>query len=243
MTLQYCMNRSVALARGLCAALALTTSAAWADDDASGESVRGLWAYTGLTSSRGVDMPLSGIFLFAEDGSFLQQAVFNSEPRIRQQAMAHTGTYRAGEGGIQLAADQTLSLAPGAETALTDAGATQHQLDVSREGSALTLVFGSGTVQTLERLGDDGNTRVYPLANGMLAFSGDHFILVNGDGQAAVTGYGRYRKEGEHLWLQAARWSEAANGLAQTLHDVTLAARFDGTTLELADGRRFAVTQ
>lgn len=203
--------------------------------------VQGLWKYTGLTSSSGVDMPLTGIFLLA-DGQFLQQAVFDKAPHAGQ-AMAHSGSYSTTDKGIQLRAGQTLSLAPAGEPALSDAGATTHELDVSREGDAMTLVFGSGTVQTLEKLGEAGEADIYPLANGMLAFSDGYFVLVDGNAERAVSGYGAYQQTDGHLLLEVIRWSESAQGLAQNLQNVTLAASFDGEQLLLADGRSFPVVK
>lgn len=202
--------------------------------------VEGLWKYTGLTSSSGQDMPLTGIFLMSE-GKFLQQAVFNGEPYAEQRAMAHSGSYAPTADGVQLQAGQTLSLFPGGEEPLSDMGATEHDLDVTREGDAMTLVFGSGTVQTLERVGDAAGADIYTLDKGMLAFVEGYFVLVNGDGETAVSGYGSYRQEGSQLFLDVIRWSEGVKGLAQNLRDVTLTARFDGQVLVLADGRRFPV--
>lgn len=228
------------LSRGvLSAAMALTCLPSVAGQ--SSPAFAGLWKYTGLTASSGEDMPLSGIFLFA-DGKFLQQAVFEGEPYARQRSMAHSGTFTPDEAGVDLRAGQTLSLLPGDDEALSNAGVTEHDLAVTLEGDALTLVFGSGTVQTLERVGQAEDARVYPLAKGMLAFADEYFILIAGDGDAAVTGYGTWREEDEQLWLEVIRWSEGANGVAQNLRDVTLSARFDGSELVLADGRRFPVT-
>lgn len=238
------MNKTMKLTRkallGGVAAIGLAFLPALSQAEQARGPVEGLWNYTGLTSSSGVDMPLTGIFLLA-DGKFLQQAVFNDDSPAEKQAMAHTGTYKAIDSGIQLQAGQTLSLAPAGEQALADAGATQHNLDVSRDGNAMTLVFGSGTVQTLEKIGDVGEADIYPLANGMLAFTDGYFILVDGNAERAVTGYGTYRQEGERLLLEVIRWAESAGGLAQSLRDVTFTARFDGQSLVLADGRVFEV--
>ncbi|MBN7795585.1 hypothetical protein [Parahaliea mediterranea] len=222
------------------AAIGLAFLPAASQADKAVGPVEGLWNYTGLTSSSGVDMPLTGIFLLA-DGKFLQQAVFHDGGPAPKQAMAHTGTYTATDKGIELQAGQTLSLAPAGGQALADAGATTHALDVTREGDAMTLVFGSGTVQTLEKIGDADEADIYPLENGMLAFTGGYFILVDGNAERAVTGYGTYRQEGGQLLLEVIRWAESAEGLAQNLRDVTLTARFDGQRLVLADGRIFEV--
>jgi len=219
------------------ASLLFTTTAAKAE----APQAQGLWKYTGLTSSKGQDMPLTGIFLIS-DGKFLQQAVFNGEPYAEQESMAHTGSYTGTAKGIKLQAGQTLGMAPFTESSLSDAGATEHDLAVTREDDSLVLVFGSGTRQTFDRVSAADSAEIYSLENGMLAFVDDYFILVQGDAESAVTGYGTYRKDGDSLTLNVIRWSEAANDIAQNLRDVTLSARFDGKFLELADGRTFPVT-
>lgn len=222
------------------AAIGLVLLPAISNADGATGPVEGLWKYTGLTSSSGKDMPLTGVFLMT-DGKFLQQAVFNGKPYADQQSMAHTGTYKATEKGVQLVAGQTLGLAPAGDKPLSDAGVTEHDLEVSREGDEMTLLFGSGTVQNLEKVSDAGKADIYPLENGMLAFTDGYFVLVNGDEKNAVTGYGTYRQESDRMLLEVTRWSEGVEGLAQNLRDVSLTARFDGKALMLADGRVFPV--
>lgn len=226
------------VSHGIASAALVFTSLSLAAE--SSPEVAGLWRYTGLVASSGQDLPLTGIFLFA-DGKFLQQAVFDGEPYAQQGAMAHSGTYTPDKEGVDLFAGQTLSLAPGGDKPLTNAGITEHDLTATTDGQSLTLVFGSGTVQTFDLIGRAEDARVYTLAKGMLAFAEDYFVLVTGDGDTAVTGYGAYRQDGERLWLDVIRWSEGANGLVQNLRDVTLSARFDGSALVLADGRTFPV--
>ncbi|MDH3692220.1 MAG: hypothetical protein OEU36_22530, partial [Gammaproteobacteria bacterium] len=71
------------------------------------QQVSGLWLYTGLTTSDGTDMPLTGIFLF-KDGVFLQQAVFDGGTFGEAGSMAHAGPYRPepATGSIHLVAEQ-----------------------------------------------------------------------------------------------------------------------------------------
>nr|WP_181728457.1 hypothetical protein [Vibrio vulnificus]ARJ33728.1 hypothetical protein [Vibrio vulnificus] len=227
---------------GAAAAMSLVLAPGLAQAEKATGPVEGLWKYTGLTSSSGVDMPLTGIFLLA-DGYFLQQAVFNGEPVSMQQAMAHSGTYSTTPKGINLEADQTLGFAPKQQPALSDAGATQHELSVTREGDSMQLVFGSGTVQGLAKLGDANDAEVFRLENGMLAFADGYFVLVDGGAEAAVTGYGQYSKDGDMYRLDIIRWSEGTATVSQNLGELAVLARFDGKVLELADGRRLTVAR
>ena len=205
---------------------------------AEGE-VEGLWMYTGLETSSGQRLPLTGIFLF-KDGFFLQQAVFEGEPFEEQGGMAHAGPYTVEPESIHLIAEQTISTAPGADTPLSFRHDTEHDVTVTRSADALTLVFGSGTVQEFERVGD-GRGEVYSLEDGALAFVDDYFILVQGDADGVVTAYGTFEKAGEELQLGITRWVEADETGALNRRDVTMQAVFDGHALTLEDGRRFPI--
>lgn len=201
--------------------------------------VEGLWSYTGLTTSDGQDLPLTGIFLF-KDGVFVQQAVFDGEPFAEQGAMAHAGPYQAQTGAVHLVAEPTIGIAPQQEATLSFRERTEHDVSVSRSGKELTLVFGSGTVQEFEYLGPGAGT-IHALEDGTLAFADDYFILVQGNDDGAVTGYGRFEKEGDELQLDVIRWSETDGSGARNRKDTVLQATFDGEALILPDGRRFNV--
>ncbi len=205
------------------------------------EQVDGLWMYTGLTTSDGTDLPLTGIFLF-KDGVFLQQAVFDSDPFDTAGSMAHAGpvTPEPATGSVHLVAEQTIGIAPGQTPALSFRASTEHDVTVSRDGNDLTLVFsmGTGTVQEFSYVGP-GEGEVHALENGALAFVDGHFILVVGDESGATTGYGTVEEQGDGLALNVIRWSETDGDETRNLKDTVIAANFDGEVLELEDGRRF----
>lgn len=205
-------------------------------------AAEGLWAYTGLVTGDGQSLPLTGIFLI-RDGMFLQQSIFNGEPFSDQGAMAHAGPYRGGGAGLRLTSEQTLSMDPGAASPLTSLGSREHDLAVTRDGDSLTLQFGGGTstIQTFRRLGDADGADIHHLADGALALADGHFILVSGNERRAVTGYGRYERDGEALELEVIRWAEADAEGSRNLRDLTLTATLDSEALVLADGRRFAI--
>ncbi len=241
------MNR-YKLRKTLLPALALLGSAcspADAPDESPSiaEQVEGLWLYTGLTTSDGTDLPLTGIFLF-KDGMFLQQAVFNDGPFEEAGSMAHAGPYRPepATGSVHLIAEQTISIAPANSPALSFRRDTEHDVTVDRDGDALTLVFsmGTGTVQEFSHVGP-GHGELYKLANGALAFVDGHFVLVEGDEDSVTTGYGTFEQRGEALSLNVIRWSEADGAGAGNIKDTVIEATFDGEALQLEDGRRFPV--
>lgn len=206
------------------------------------QQVEGLWFYTGLTSSGGDEMPLTGVFLF-KDGVFIQHAVFNGEPIEDQGAMAHAGPYSAAATHIHLVAEQTISTAPLGNPPLTSQGLTEHDVTVSRSGDNLTLIFsmGTGTVQNFKRIGP-GTGEVYSLPNGALAFVDGYFVLVEGNESGAVAGYGTFEKTGESMKLNVIRWTESDQSAASNLQDTSMLATFDGQSLTLDNGRSFVVT-
>ena len=237
-------------AREVSAATADDSAAAGAYDSASAattgswsiaEQIDGLWMYTGLTTSDGSDLPLTGVFLF-KDGVFLQQAVFDTAPFDTAGAMAHTGpvTPEPETGSVHLVAEQTIGISPGESPALSFRASTEHDVTVSREGDALTLVFsmGTGTVQEFRYVGP-GEGQVHALENGALAFVDGHFILVAGDESGATTGYGTFEDGDDALSLNVIRWTETDGVKTRNLKDTAMSASFDDGVLEFEDGRRF----
>ena len=212
------------------------------DTSALEQQVEGLWFYTGLTSSSGNEMPLTGVFLI-KDGVFVQHAVFNGEPIEDQGAMAHAGPYLAAAESIHLVAEQTISTAPLENSPLTSRGLTEHDVTVSRSGDNLTLVFsmGTGTVQNFERVGP-GDGEVYSLPNGALAFIDGYFVLVEGNESGVVAGYGTFEKAGESMTLNVIRWTESDQSTASNLGGTSMQATFDGQSFTLEDGRSFLLT-
>lgn len=225
---------------GLAALGMVFASAVQAEQTKAERDAQGLWAYTLLKAGRsGQEMPLTGVILY-KDGLFLQQAIFDGEPFETQGAMAHAGTFGPGERGIHMVAEQTIGIDPANQPALNFRRDTQHEIAVTREGDALTLVFGSGTVQKFRQIGPaDGD--IYKLEQGVLAFVDGHFVLVSGDEKGVVTGYGKASKKGTGYTLEIIRWSEATPAEAINRKDGTIKASFDGKTFTLADGRSFKV--
>ena len=223
------------------AALAAIDATAAASGKADAvKAAEGLWAYTALIAGgKRENMPLSGVILF-KDGIFAQQSIFEGEPFEKQGAMAHAGPFGAGPSGVHMTAEQTISIAPGEEKPLRFRRDTQHDISVERAGDDMTIVFSTGTVQKFKRIGP-ANGRIHRLDKGVFALVDNHFLLVQGDEQGVVTGYGTYKQSGSAYDLNVARWSESSPSKATNRRDFALKATFDGKQLRLADGRTFRV--
>lgn len=221
-------------------ALSATHTVGAAPKSDSLKAAEGLWAYTTLQGGgKGAEVPLSGVILF-KDGIFAQQSIYNGQPFEKQGAMAHAGPYGAGPLGIHLTAEQTISIAPEKPKPLNFRPDTEHDLSAERSGDDMKIVFDSGTVQKFKRIGPaDGE--IYRLEKGVLALVDGHFVLVDGDENGVVTGYGKYKHSGTAYDLNVIRWAESKGSTAINRRDVVLKATFDGKTLALADGRSFRV--
>lgn len=220
------------------ALLCIACSTAAADIE---KQVSGLWYYTGLTTDSG-EHPLTGVFLF-KDGIFMQQAIFDGENFYTSRSMAHAGPFQAFDTHVHLVAEQTMSTTPDREAKLSFTANTEHDVTVARDGDKMRLQFnmGTGITQDFKYVGP-GEGELYKLDDGALAFVDDHFVLVQGNADGIVTGYGTYKKHRhDRVVLKVIRWTEGSAGKVTNLRDVSLEARFDGKKLTLPHGHVFEI--
>jgi hypothetical protein len=227
----------------------LFLSTVWAGDEAAtevtgqaaAEAVEGLWAYDMLTSPGAEPRELTG-FIFFRDGLFSQQSIFDGEPFEGQMAMAHAGTYEPAPDGVHLVAEQTVSISPEEEEPLSFRRNTEHQVSVRPAGEELTLVFGSGTVQTFDRIGS-GSGELHTLQHGLLALVDGYLLLVDATEDGVTSGYGRFGKNGNEYDVSIIRWSETDGTAVSYRRDGHIRITFDGTRVTLPDGRSLAVAE
>jgi hypothetical protein len=238
------MNKIKNIYSALCLAVIFSSGGGHAAVGEILPETEGLWEYTSLISSQGESLPLTGIFLI-KDGIFLQQSIFNGDVFSKQGSMAHVGTCWAGGAGLRLTSNQTLSMSPVDNKRLISMGTMDHDLKVTRDGDDLTLVFGAGTstIQTLKKINDASDTQIYPFADGSLALVNDYFILVTGNAEGAVTGYGKYTQAGTALTLNVIRWAQSNGETTVNSKGGILKASFDGTMFSLPDGKSFTLVQ
>jgi hypothetical protein len=235
------VNRPLATLAQLAIVLSLIAGTQAAADTPV-QRAEGLWEYTGLVTRDGTSLPLTGVFLISKD-TFVQQSIFNDEPFETAGSMAHAGPYWGGGAGLRLTSEQTLSLDPTADAPLQSAGTMEHDLKVERVGDELTLTFGGGTstVQTFRKLGDAEDTELLALEDGTLALADGWFILVAGNSDQVISGYGRYDRAGSKLSLKVERWAESDGRSVVNLRHVTRSATLTDDALVLDDGRRMAI--
>ncbi len=209
--------------------------------EAAAKAVEGLWAYTTLIPGGEAPLEITG-FIFFRDGLFSQQSIFDGEPFETQVAMAHAGTIEPTPRGVHLVAEQTVAIAPEQDEPLSFRENTEHDLTVTRSGDELTLVFGSGTVQTFARLGD-GKGEVHTLENGLLALVDGYLLLVNATADGVASGYGTFEKQGNVYDVSIVRWAGTDGSEVDYRQDGRIQVTFDGERVTLPDGQSFAVSR
>jgi hypothetical protein len=202
-------------------------------------SLEGLWSYTGIAPRGRSEMPLTGLFLF-RDGRFVQQAINDGEPFDEQGGQAHAGTYQPAGTGFTMVAEQAIGVSPGRTPPVSVRRNTEHEIDVQFAGNALTMTFGSGTIQKFERIGD-GDGEVFHLHDGSLALVDGHFLLVAVRDDKVVAGSGKFEKKGDSITFQVMTWFSVLGEKVTYARDTTIEASFDGEALKLGDGTRFPV--
>lgn len=209
--------------------------------EAAADAVEGLWAYDTLSSPGEEPRELTG-FIFFRDGMFSQQSIFDAEPFEAQMAMAHAGTSGPTPDGIHLVAEQTVAIFPERDEPLSFRQDTEHELSVTRSDDEMTLVFGSGTVQTFDRLGD-GEGEIYPLQHGLLALVDGYLLLVNATADGVTSGYGTFEKQGDVYDVSIIRWAETDGTDVSYRRDGQIQVTFDGERVTLPDGQSFVVAR
>ncbi len=203
------------------------------------KTVEGLWSYRTIAARGQEAGPITGLFLFY-DGHFVQQAIGDLEPWQQQLGQAHAGTYRITGDGIDLTAELGIIVSPAQTHPLSLSRNSPHQVVPKRTRVGLTLTFGSGTVQTFEKVGA-GPAEIYWLGNGYLAIANGHFLLVTVTDNGALAGSGIFEKREKSAQLRAWRWFSVDGDRVSYLRDQVLAATFDGETFALEEGPTFRV--
>lgn len=170
----------------------------------------GLWSYQTLQSAGQEPVQLDGLFLLHQ-GSFLQQSINRGRPQQRL-GQGHVGTFREGSGEVELTAETGIIVDPSADPPYSSRNNSQHQVKSKRDGDHLTLTFGTGTVQTFQRVSLAGPTKIYWLDGGAFGLADQHFILVVDSGARKWSGSGSFSRDGDELVLQTDHWFQIEDG-------------------------------
>lgn len=193
--------------------------------------VDGLWRYDSIARLGGQEVPIAGLFLFHR-GRFVQQSLNVGEPFDQQLAQAHFGSYHTDARELRLITEVRFIVDPTKNPPVDSRRDTEHRVTVERSGEALTLTFGSGTVQKLTRVGA-GEGQVILLDRGALALVDGHFLLVAGTADHALAGSGTFERRSGTLQLRAERWFSTRDGRPTYAQARTIDASFDGRALRL----------
>ncbi|WP_156840955.1 hypothetical protein [Novosphingobium aquimarinum] len=232
------------LALGACSTMPTTGTTASGDVAATAShDVEGYWHHDRLISSKGQEIPIDGVFLM-HDGQFIEQAVMgeplDTPAAIGAEAMAHSGPYVTTPKGIKLTAEQTIAISEKGSDPLSFQANSVHDITAENTGNNLTLTFGSGTVQTFTRI-PASDISIKRFANGRMALTGNRFVLVAGDANAVVSGFGTFVRTGNKLRLTADRWAESTRQKADVKANVTMDATLTDSAFTLADGRTYPI--
>ena len=201
-------------------------------------NIEGLWKYEAIAPGGGAEVRIDGFIVFRA-GRFVQQTLNVGEPFREQVAQAHAGTYWMEDDRLQLLAEVGFVITPLKPSPVDVRHGSTHQLTVARSGNALTLTFGTGTVQKLTLAGP-GNGHVYPLIDGALALVDGWFVLVARSDGRAVAGSGSFARANGNLRLEPLRWFSIRDGRPEYSR-ARVVATFDGTTLKIPGEPTLAV--
>lgn len=176
------------------------------------QELNGVWAYRTLQSKGGEAVTVTGLFLF-DHGRFIQHAIHDGEPLSDQLGQAHLGSYSADGNRLQLSAEVGLVVAPTEVEPVESRKDSRHQIDYEIFGEDLKLTFGSGTVQTFQRVAEgDAGVKWMAVEGGSLALSSNYFVLVSEVDEQIVAASGTISgKEGEES-LRPDRWFFVRDG-------------------------------
>jgi len=198
------------------------------------EEVQGLWRYRTIVRAGGPEAEIHGLFLF-HDGRFVQQSLNAGEPWDHQLAQAHAGTYRREGETLVLVSQVGLVVDPTREPAVENRRDARHEVTVRRSGDSLTLTFGTGTVQKLERVGP-GTGRIVLLERGALALVDGVFLLAAETGTRAVGGSGAFEQRDGGLELRGESWFRIDDGKPTYSRGPTVQAVLEPDRLRLPSG-------
>ena len=201
---------------------------------ASQADLEGLWKYRSIARGGGTEVPIDGLFLFQGD-RFVQQSLNAGEPFDQQFAQAHSGSVETGPGTLKILAEVGVVVDPTSDPPVEYRTASEHRVTAERSGDDLTLIFGTATVQKLERLGA-GEGDLFSLDRGAFALVDGYFLLVAHTAERVIAGSGTFERRGDTLMLRAERWFTVEDGEPTYARDRVVEATLDDETLKLGDG-------
>jgi hypothetical protein len=142
---------------------------------------------------------------------------------------------------VRLVSRVGLLIEPSAKQVVESRRDAEHRVRARRSEEGLTLTFATGTIQRF-RSSPMRTPQIFVLSRGVLLLGVDgRFSLTAERDDGAAAGWGRYRREGELLVLQAERWLRLEGRRPQYFRDHEIRAALTQRTFTLPDGLSFAI--
>ncbi len=139
------MNTMIRLALAMTVALVASPHAA--NQRPASPSIDGVWRLIGYQGGGNVG-DVSGL-LILQNGYFSYVYTMN-QGRAQQDGRAHAGRYRLEGDALVFAVDWNLHYVDA--KGIVDRDGTESRTQIARDGKTMTITFGNGAVQRLERL-------------------------------------------------------------------------------------------
>ena len=192
----------------------------------------GLWEYEEISHSGDAALPNTGLFLFY-NGRFYQQTIDDD------MGQAHTGSYKIVGDIVSFDVEMGVLVRENSEPPLAVRLNAENQAKVSFKGDLLILGFEESTVQTLTKLADVENAKIYPLMGGYLVFTDNNFIYMSLEDDNFAAGSGKYLKSGNGFSLHANPWISVSGRRVTYSHNEDINLNLEQKVFSFSDGRKF----
>ena len=200
-------------------------------DSGSTMVLSGLWRYEKISHGGDTALANKGLFLFHQ-GRFFQQTIDDD------MGQAHAGSYNINGDLVSLDVEMGVLVRENSEPVLAIRQNAENHAKMSFKNDVLVLEFEESTVQTLTKLADVKNIKIYPLNGGYLVFIDNSFIYMRLEDDDFVAGSGAYLKEEEGYSLHANPWISVSGNRVSYSHDEHINLNLERKAFCFPDGRK-----
>ena len=201
--------------------------------------IAGVWSLYSFDLPEGGNRKLTGIWWNQGDGQFVHQVMHEGEPLQAQIAECHYGNYQVlSPGKMKVYVEKgSVANSPRSDTLLSTRNDMSFDMGYERSGNKLAIGHEHLALVNTKRM------EIFPLENGRLAFSDEHLLLVVVSDEGPLCGEGKYRQEGQRLFLRDWNWFKITRDEVVYSVNEQVEAEFDGEHLRFSHGEQFKVLQ